>query len=71
MLSVTPELSCAASVGGVEINTSKCGPLNWEHLCPSGPQLQGLFGGHLDPAFNISEVLEGIHSPVCFSLLRI
>lgn len=48
MLSVMPELNCAASVGGVEINTSECGPLNWEHLCPSGRQLQGLFGGHLE-----------------------
>lgn len=46
---MTPELNRARSVGGVEINTSKCGPLNWEHLCPSGPRLQGPFGGHLEP----------------------
>lgn len=50
---MTLELNCAPFVGGVEINTSKCGPLNWEHLCPSAPQLQGLVRVNLEQ-FSIS-----------------
>lgn len=57
------ELNGAPSVGGVEINTSKCGPLNWEHLCPSAPQLQGLFR----VAGLLSE--EQVHYSSRFSLL--
>lgn len=38
-LSVMLELNCAPSVLGVEINTSKCGPLNQLQLCPSATQL--------------------------------
>lgn len=39
-LSVTPELNCTPSVLGVEINTSKYGPLNQQELSPSATQLQ-------------------------------
>ncbi len=39
-LSVMPELNCTPSVQGVEINTSKYGPLNQQPLCPSATQLQ-------------------------------
>lgn len=39
-LSVTLELNCTPSVLGVEINTSKYGPLNQQQLCPSATQPQ-------------------------------
>lgn len=38
--SVVLELNYTPSVQGVEINTSKYGPLNQKQLCPSATQLQ-------------------------------
>ena len=65
-LSVMLELNCARSVIGVEINTSKDGPLNQQQLCPSATQLRVWSQGHNDTSLTVKALAaQGQKEMIC------